>query len=126
MDSKRQLQIGELIKRNFAPILQEHGRYIYGDAFVSVTSVKVAPDLSMAKIYLSIFNAQDKEAILKSISDHTHLLKQALVQRIKSQVRRIPVIHFFSDDTIDEMFRIDEMFESIKMMYPPSVQEEEE
>ncbi len=125
MDSKRQLQIGELIKRNFAPILQEHGRYIYGDAFVSVTTVKVAPDLSMAKIYLSIFNAQDKEAVLNSISNHTHLLKQALVQRIKSQVRRIPVIHFFSDDTIDEMFRIDEMFESIKTMYPPSVQEEE-
>lgn len=125
MDSKRQLQIGELIKRNFAPILQEHGRYIYGDAFVSVTSVKVAPDLSQAKIYLSIFNAEDKDTVLKQISNHTHILKQALVQRIKSQVRRIPVIYFFSDETIDEMFRIDAMFEEIKTMYPPSVQEEE-
>jgi ribosome-binding factor A len=125
MDSKRQLQIGELIKRSFAPILQENGRYIYGDAFVSVTSVKVAPDLSQAKIYLSIFNTNDKQAVLRSISNHTHVLKQALVQRIKSQVRRIPMIHFFSDETIDEMFKIDAMFDNIKKMYPPSVQEEE-
>ncbi|HRO07431.1 MAG TPA: 30S ribosome-binding factor RbfA [Saprospiraceae bacterium] len=125
MDSKRQLQIGELIKRSFAPILQEHGRYIYGDAFVSVTTVKVAPDLSQAKIYVSIFNTNDKEGVLKSISNHTHLLKQALVQRIKSQVRRIPVVHFYSDETIDEMFKIDAMFENVKKMYPPSVQEEE-
>lgn len=125
MDSKRQSQIGELIKRSFAPVLQEHGTYIYGNAFVTVTQVKVTPDLAQAKIYVSIFNADDKEAVLRQISNHTHLLKQALASRIKQQVRRIPQIFFYFDETIDEMYKVDSMFSKIKNMYPPSLSEEE-
>ena len=125
MDSKRQLQIAEMIKRNFAPVLQEHGIYIYGTAFVSVTSVKITPDMSQAKVYLSIFNADDKEAVLKKVVNHTHLLKQSLAARIKNQVRRIPSIFFYFDETIDEMYKIDTMFKNLKTMYPESVHEEE-
>lgn len=125
MDSKRQAQVGELIKRNFAPVFQEHGIYIYGQAFVSVTSVKITPDLALAKIYLSVFNADDKDEVLRKINNHTHVLKQALASRIKNQIRRIPQIHFYFDETIDEMYKIDALFKDIKTMYPPSVQEEE-
>ncbi|MBK8348050.1 MAG: ribosome-binding factor A [Saprospiraceae bacterium] len=96
MDTKRQLQISEMIKRNFAPVFQEHGPYIYGAAFVTVTSVKVTPDLAQAKVYLSIYNASDKTAVLQTIVNHTHQLKQALAARIKNQVRRIPQIFFTS------------------------------
>jgi ribosome-binding factor A len=125
MDSKRQLQLGELIKRSFAPVFQEQGPYIYGAAFVTVTSVKVTPDLAQAKIYLSIFNADDKELVLKKVINHTHVLKQALASRIKNQVRRIPQVFFYFDETIDEMYKVDVMFKNLKTMYPPSVQEEE-
>lgn len=125
MDSKRQLQLGELIKRSFAPVFQEHGIYIYGTAFVTVTAVKVTPDLAQAKIYLSIFNADDKELVLKKVINHTHVLKQALAARIKNQVRRIPQVFFYFDETIDEMYKVDAMFKNLKTMYPPSVQEEE-
>jgi ribosome-binding factor A len=125
MDSKRQLQIGELIKRHFAPVLQEHGPYIYGNAFVTVTLVKVTPDLSQAKVYVSIYNAEDKAAVLNRISGHTHILKQALAGRIRNQIRRMPQIFFYYDETIDEMYKVDGMFENLKTIYPPSVQEEE-
>lgn len=125
MDSKRQQQIGELIKRHFASVLMEQGPYIFGEAFVTVTGVKVTPDLSEAKVYLSIFNAADKKAVLVRISNHTHVLKQALVSRIRNQIRRIPRIEFYEDETTDEMYRVDEMFRSIKTMYPPAVSEEE-
>ena len=125
MDSKRQLQLGELIKRSLAPVFQEQGPYIYGAAFVTVTSVKVTPDLAQAKIYLSIFNADDKELVLKKVINHTHVLKQALAARIKNQVRRIPQVFFYFDETIDEMYKVDVMFKNLKTMYPPSVQEEE-
>lgn len=125
MESKRQLQLGELIKRSFAPVFQEQGPYIYGVAFVTVTSVKVTPDLAQAKIYLSIFNADDKELVLKKVINHTHVLKQALAARIKNQVRRIPQVFFYFDETIDEMYKVDVMFKNLKTMYPPSVQEEE-
>lgn len=125
MESKRQLQVCEMIKRNFAPVFQEHGTYIYNTAFVTVTSVKVTPDLAQAKVYLSIFNAEDKDDVLRRINNHTHVLKQALAARIKNQIRRIPQIHFYFDETIDEMFKVDALFKDIKSMYPPSVQEEE-
>ena len=125
MDSKRQAQVGELIKRNFAPVFQEHGIYIYGQGFVSVTSVKVTPDLAQAKVYLSVFNVADRDEVLRKINNHTHVLKQALAARIKNQMRRIPQIHFYFDETIEEMYRVDALFKEIKTMYPPSVQEEE-
>ena len=125
MESKRQLQVCEMIKRNFAPVFQEHGTYIYNTAFVTVTSVKVTPDLAQAKVYLSIFNAEDKDDVLHRINNHTHVLKQALAARIKNQIRRIPQIHFYFDETIDEMFKVDALFKDIKSMYPPYVQEEE-
>jgi ribosome-binding factor A len=125
MDSKRQMQISEMIKRNFAPVFQEHGIYIYGSAFVTVTSVKITPDMAQAKVYLSIFNADDKETVLKKVVNHTHLLKQALAARIKNQVRRIPSIFFYFDETIDEMYKVDTMFKNLKTMYPESVNEEE-
>jgi ribosome-binding factor A len=125
MDSKRQAQIGELIKRNFSMVFYEEGRYIYGDAMVSITHVRVTPDLSQAKVYLSVFNTENKDAILLKITNHTHVLKQALAQRIKKQVRRIPIIHFHLDETIDEMYKVNELFAKVKTMYPESVNEEE-
>ncbi|MCB0660909.1 MAG: 30S ribosome-binding factor RbfA [Saprospiraceae bacterium] len=125
MESKRQMQINELIKRSFSPVFQEYGFQMYNPAFVSVTSVQISPDLGQAKIYLSIFNTDSKEEVLKTIINHTHVLKQALAKRIRHQVRRIPQIYFYNDETVDEMERVDAMFEDIKHMYPPSVQEEE-
>lgn len=124
MDSKRQLQIGELIKRQFSPVFQEEGSYIYGPAFVSITLVKVSPDLSLAKVYLSIFNTEDKEAVLQKVIQHTHSLKQKLSSRIRNHVRRIPNIHFFLDETTDEMFEVDQLFQKIKTLYPPGQEEE--
>lgn len=124
MDSKRQLQIGELIRRHFSPVFQQEGTYIYGQAFVSVSLVKVTPDLSLAKVYLSIFNTEDKEAVLQKIINHTHVLKQGLSSRIKNHVRRIPQIHFFLDETTDEMFQVDKLFDKVKTMYPKTGEEE--
>ncbi|MEZ4911722.1 MAG: 30S ribosome-binding factor RbfA [Saprospiraceae bacterium] len=125
MDSKRQMQINELIKRSFSPVFQEYGFQIYNPAFVSVTTVKISPDLSQAKVYLSIFNTDNKEDVLKKIVNHTHILKQELAKRIRHQVRRIPQIYFYTDDTVDEMSRIDALFADIKQNYVPYVGEEE-
>ncbi len=126
MESKRQLQVAELIKRHFAPVFQEHGIYIYGStAFVSVSTVKLTPDMSQAKIYLSIYNIDDKGEVLKKISNHTHMLKQSLAQRLRHHLRRMPQIFFYFDDTIDEMYQVDALFKKIKTMYPESKQEEE-
>jgi ribosome-binding factor A len=125
MDSKRQLQSAELIKRNLSVVFQQEGSFIFGNALITVTDVKITPDLSQAKIYLSLYNVNDKNALLEKIINHTHVLKQALAQRIKSHIRRIPQIHFFMDETVDEMYRVDKLFDNIKTLYPEASQEEE-
>ena len=114
MDSKRQLQVGELIKRNFSSVLQDQGRYMYGNTLVSVTQVKTSPDLSMAKIYVSIYGIEDKESVIETLYEHHSLLKAELVKRIRKHVRRIPEIDFYIDDTLDEMYKIDELLSNIK------------
>jgi ribosome-binding factor A len=115
MESKRQLQVAETIKRNFGIVLQQEGSYIYGDeALVTVTNVSISPDLSYAKIYLSVYNIEDKHSIILLLEKNHHLLKQSLVNRIKRHIRRIPTLEFYLDDTLDEMYRLNELFEKLK------------
>lgn len=113
MESKRQRQIAELIKRNFSLVLMQEGMYIYGEALVSVTNVRITPDLRLAKIYVSIFNAEDKEGVLDALRQHVSPLKHALVSRIRKQVRFIPDIAIFNDDLLDEMYHVDELLDNL-------------
>ena len=115
MESKRQLQVAELIKRNIGLVLQAEGPYIFDNqAFVTVTGVKVTPDLSLAKIYLSVYNIDDKMSVIWLCDQHKHTIKQAMVHRIRKHVRRIPDIEFYLDDTLDEIDRIDDLFDRLK------------
>jgi ribosome-binding factor A len=114
MESKRQLQVAELIRRNFGHILLSEGSYIYGDALVTLTGVKVSPDLAQAKIYLSVYNHTNKQEVLMMIEEHHHQLKQALAKRIRKHVRRVPEPMFFLDDTLDEAMRLENLFKELR------------
>jgi len=113
MGSKRQLQTAEVIKRHFGTVLLSEGSYIYGDAFVTITQVKVTPDISEAKIYFSIYNVNDKEAVLTSLRRNLPHLKKNLSQRIRKHVRRIPALSFFNDDMLDEMYHLNKVFDNL-------------
>ncbi len=113
MASKRQEQVAELIRRNFGIVLHSDGSYIYGDAFVTVTSVLVTPDLSMAKLYVSVFNTEDKEAVLLSLNKGIKGLKKSLAYRIRNHVRRMPEIAIYLDDTLDEMYKLNQIFDGL-------------
>jgi ribosome-binding factor A len=111
MDTIKQKQISELVKRNFSVVLQDEGTNIYGaKPLVTVTNVKVSPDLGQAKIYLSVYNTENKQEVLLEMEEEKSRLKQALGYRLRKLVRRIPDIDFYLDDTLDEMFRIDQLF----------------
>ncbi|MBK8502792.1 MAG: 30S ribosome-binding factor RbfA [Saprospiraceae bacterium] len=124
MASKRQLQVAELIKRNFSLVLQQEGNYIYDDALVTVTNVMVTPDLSLAKIYLSVYNTDNKQAVLLKLEDQHHRLKQVFSQRIRKQIRRIPEFAMYIDETLDEMYRLDALFDRLSISNP--LQDEQE
>ena len=92
-------------------VLQNEGTYIYGaEPLVTVTQVKVTPDFSLAKIYLSVYNTENKQAVLLEMEEHTSRLKQSLAGRVRKHMRRVPDIAFYMDETLDEMYRLNELF----------------
>lgn len=114
MESKRQRQVAEMIKRNFSIVLQQEGPYIFGpQPLVTVTEVQPTPDLSQAKIYLSIWNTDNKQGVLLQMEEERARLKSGLAHRLKRHIRRIPAISFFIDETLDEMTRVDTMFDRL-------------
>lgn len=110
----RQKQVAELVRRNFSIILLEQGRYIFEDALVTVTEVQMSPDLLLAKVYLSIYNTDNKQAVLLMMEDQHQELRQSLGRRMRKQVRRIPDLAFYIDDTLDEMERVDKLFKRLE------------
>ncbi|MBP7184464.1 MAG: ribosome-binding factor A [Saprospiraceae bacterium] len=114
METKRQGQVAELIKRNFSIVLQEEGSYIFGrEPLVTVTNVKMSPDLGLAKIYVSVYNVLDKQTVVLEIEEQIVRLRQSLAHKIKKFVRRIPDISVYLDDTIDEIYKIADMFQKL-------------
>ncbi len=114
MESKRQKQTQELIRRHFSSVLLAEGSYIYGSAFVTVTTVQVTPDISQAKIYLSVYNTEAKDAVIDKVNDSIPILKKNLAYRLRKHIRRIPDITFYRDDTLDEMFKVDRLLDNLK------------
>lgn len=114
MESKRQRQVAEIIKRNFSLVLQQEGPYVYGaKPLVTVTEVKVAPDMSVAKIYLSIWNTDNKQEVLLMMEEEQQRLKQAMAHRVKRHLRRLPEMSYFEDETLDEMYKVNTMFDRL-------------
>lgn len=90
------------------------GSFIYGsEPLVTVTNVRMSSDLGIAYIYVSVYNAPYKQEIVKELWENLAYLRGQLGRRIRKQVRRIPMIKFFIDDTLDEVDHIDQLFARI-------------
>lgn len=122
-ENKRQKQIGGLINEELAGIFQRLGLNMLDGGMVSISSVKITPDLLEARVYLSIFNAPDNQAVLKKIEDRGWEVKKELASRVKHQLRRIPEMKYFLDDTLDHVFKMEALFKQIK---PGSAEGKEE
>lgn len=113
-EGKRQKQIGGLIQEEINFIFQRLGLNMINGGMVSISSVKITPDLLEARIYVSVFNADDKKQVLKKIEQKAWEIKRELAARVKNQLRRIPELKFFLDDTLDQVFKMEELFKQIK------------
>lgn len=112
-ESKRQKQVAGLIQEEMNGIFQHLGLTMIDGGMVSISAVKVTPDLLEARIYLSFFRVNDNNAALKKIEDRAWEIKQHLSEKVKHQLRRIPVIQYFIDDTLDYVFKMEELFKKI-------------
>ena len=113
-EGKRQKQVSGLIQEEINTIFQRMGLGIIDGAMVSISSVKITPDLLETRVYLSIYNAADNKAVLKKIEERAWEIKKELNARIKHQLRRMPELKFFLDDTLDQVFKMEELFRQIK------------
>ncbi|MCX2679026.1 30S ribosome-binding factor RbfA [Galbibacter sp. EGI 63066] len=108
METNRQKKIGGVIQRDLAEILQRAAKEGgMSGTLISVTKVHVTSDLSMAKVYVSIFPVKNTEELIKGIRSNQPLIKHELSQRTKNQLRRVPELEFFVDDSLEYIDKID-------------------
>jgi ribosome-binding factor A len=112
-EGKRQKQIGGLLFEELSHIFQKLGLTMLDGGMVSISSVKVTPDLLEARIYLSLFQVKDQAATLKKIHDRAWEIKKELAAKVGKQLRRMPVLQFYQDDTLEHVFKMEEIFKKI-------------
>lgn len=117
-EGKRQKQIAGLLNEDLNGIFQRLGLNMIDGGMVSISSVKVTPDLLEARIYLSFFQVNDVKKALQKIEERHHDIKRELASRVRHQLRSIPVLKFFKDDTLDQVFKLEELFKKIEQEKP--------
>ncbi|WP_329904949.1 30S ribosome-binding factor RbfA [Porphyromonas pogonae] len=110
MDSTRQHKINRLLQKELSEIFRTQTQAMHG-VLVTVTSVSVSPDLSIARVRLSIFPSEKSEELLENIKANTKAIRYDLGQEVRSQLRKIPELSFFIDDSLDYLERIDELLQ---------------
>jgi ribosome-binding factor A len=112
MESTRQKKVSRLIQKELADILLRKSNEVAPGKLVSITVVRVSPDLSFAKVFLSIFPSSNQKEVLISIKDHTSKIRYELGQKVRTQLRIVPEIAFFIDDSLDYIDNIDKLLKS--------------
>ena len=113
MESKRQQKFAGVIQKDLAAIFQREGMNYLPNTLVTITKVRVTPDLAIARIFLSFFNNQNAPQALNIIKAHASEIRYKLGSRIKDQARIVPQLEFFVDDTNEYVERMDKIFDKI-------------
>ncbi len=116
MDSTRQLKFARLIQKEIGDIFLKEGKNFYGSSFVTVTGVRITPDLSKARIHISVFQNKGEE-VIRGLHVHSREIRKSLGERIRNQARIIPELEFFIDDSLDYAEKIDKIMKDIQI--PP-------
>ena len=112
-EGKRQKQVAAVLSEELNDIFRRLNLNMIDGGMVSISSVKLTPDLLEARIYLSMYKVQDEKAALKKIESQSWEIKKELTARVKNQLRRMPVLKFYLDDTLDHVFKMEELFKQI-------------
>jgi ribosome-binding factor A len=124
-ENKRQKQVSALLLQELSDIFQRLGLSMIDGGLISLTTVKVTPDLLEARVYLSFFQVKDVPGIMKKIEDRGWEIKRELADRVKHQLRRIPILQYFHDDTLEHADKMDALFRKINEGRPPGEEGQE-
>ncbi len=112
MESTRQKKVSRLIQKEMADIFLRKGSELAHGKMISVTKVRISPDLSFARVYLSIFPSAGQDAIMSEIHDQSAKLRFEMGQKVRRQLRIVPEIAFFIDDSLDYIENIERLLKS--------------
>jgi ribosome-binding factor A len=112
MDSVRQNKIARLLQKELATFFTAESRNLFPGKLITVTVVRVTPDLGLAKVYLSVFPKKPGEDIIAEVSQHHKMIRNVLGRNIRHQVRIIPELAFYLDDSMDYFEKIDRLLKS--------------
>lgn len=108
MDSIRQQKVNKLLLKELSELFRSESKNLFGGAFITVTVVRVSPDLGMAKVYVSIMGNNSKNA-LKMIEEKNKEIRYRVGNALGRQLRVIPELHFYIDDSLDYAMKIEEL-----------------
>ena len=115
MESTKQQKYNRLIQKEISQIFQNDFKHYLGNTFITVTGVKITPDLLIAKIYISMVLVKESSHILELLNSHKSIIRKFLGQKIKKQVRIIPQLFFFKDDTDETAEYMDKLIDSLQI-----------
>jgi ribosome-binding factor A len=113
-ETKRQKQVAGLLNEELNDILRRMNLMMMEGGMISISSVKITPDLFEARVYLSMFQIKDTQAALHKFEEKYKEIRKELGNRVRHQLRSIPEIKFFIDDTLDYVFKMEQLFDKIK------------
>ena len=111
-ESTRQKKVSRLVQKEIADIFLRKGKEYAPGKLISIMKVRMSPDLSFAKIFISIFPSENHDEVLKSIQEHAHKIRFELGQKVGKQLRIVPEIAFNIDDSLDYIEKIDKLLKS--------------
>ena len=114
-EGKRQKQIAGMLQEELTKIFQRLNLSMSDGGMVSISSVKVTPDLLECRIYLSLFQVKDAKETMKNIEDRAWEIKKNLAAEVKRQLRRIPELRFYHDDTLDHVFKMETLLNGLQI-----------
>jgi ribosome-binding factor A len=114
LEGKRQKQVAGLLNKELSDIFVRMGLNMMDGGMVSISGVKITPDLFDARIYLSFFKVKNSDAALNKIQEQSHEIKRELTSRVRHQLRSMPKLTFYIDDTLDYVDKMEELFKEIK------------
>lgn len=123
MESKRQGKYGRQLQKDLADIFQKDPNHYFGSSLTTISEVSVSPDLSLARVYLSVFPINQAENVFNHLNEIKSEIRLKLGKKIGSHVRIVPEIAFFHDDTQEQAGKIDKLIGTLTI--PPAADEEE-
>lgn len=118
MESKRQQKVARQIQKDLGDIFQRDAQHLVNGAFVTVTGVRMTPDLGIARAYLSFLPEKKKALLFEGIQENTRFIRQKLGERVRHQLRIVPELQFYLDDTAEYAAKMDALFANI--VIPPA------